>query len=79
MPTATLKKVTKELGLSQDDLVRYHKHNDTAIIEVDLKKAKTKTRSFKKDPIAKLGKTPVHSGVSDGSINHDKYLYRNNP
>ena len=75
MPTATLKKVTKELGLSLDDLVRYHKHKDTVIIEVDLKKTKTKNRNIKKDTISKLGKSPVHSGVSDGSVNHDKYLY----
>ena len=28
-----------------------------------------------KDPIFDIGKNPVKSGVKDGSINHDKYIY----
>jgi len=28
-----------------------------------------------KDPIFNLGKNPVKSGVTDGSVNHDKYIY----
>ena len=28
-----------------------------------------------KDPIFNLGKKPVKSGVTDGSVNHDKYIY----
>jgi len=28
-----------------------------------------------KDPIFNIGKNPVKSGVTDGSINHDKYIY----
>jgi len=28
-----------------------------------------------KDPIFDIGKHPVKSGVKDGSINHDKYIY----
>lgn len=28
-----------------------------------------------KDPIFDLGKNPVKSGITDGSINHDKYIY----
>jgi hypothetical protein len=27
------------------------------------------------DPILELGKHPVKTGVSDGSVNHDKYIY----
>lgn len=27
------------------------------------------------DPIFQLGKNPINSGITDGSINHDKYLY----
>ncbi|MBM4167268.1 MAG: hypothetical protein FJ218_10185, partial [Ignavibacteria bacterium] len=27
------------------------------------------------DLIFKLGKNPISSGMTDGSINHDKYLY----
>ena len=28
-----------------------------------------------KDPIFNIGKNPVKSGVTDGSVNHDKYIY----
>jgi virulence-associated protein VagC len=28
-----------------------------------------------KDSIFNLGKNPVKSGVTDGSVNHDKYIY----
>jgi hypothetical protein len=28
-----------------------------------------------KDPIFEIGKHPVKSGVSDGSVEHDKYIY----
>lgn len=28
-----------------------------------------------KDPIFNLGKNPVKSSVTDGSVNHDKYIY----
>jgi hypothetical protein len=28
------------------------------------------------DPILNLGKDPVECGLSDGSENHDRYLYR---
>ena len=28
-----------------------------------------------KDPIFDIGKHPVKSGIKDGSINHDKYIY----
>ena len=30
------------------------------------------------DPIYKLGKNPVSTGLGDASENHDKYLYRGN-
>ena len=29
----------------------------------------------KKDPIFDIGKNPVKSGVTDASVNHDKYIY----
>jgi hypothetical protein len=32
-----------------------------------------------RDPILDLAKDPVVCGVSDGSENHDHYLYRSNP
>jgi hypothetical protein len=28
-----------------------------------------------KDSIFNLGKNPVKSGITDGSVNHDKYIY----
>ena len=28
------------------------------------------------DPILALGEDPVHDGITDGSTNHDRYLYR---
>jgi hypothetical protein len=28
-----------------------------------------------KDPIFDIGRNPVKSGVKDGSVNHDKYIY----
>jgi hypothetical protein len=28
-----------------------------------------------KDPIFDIGKNPVKSGVTDASVNHDKYIY----
>ena len=28
-----------------------------------------------KDSIFNIGKNPVKSGITDGSINHDKYIY----
>ena len=27
------------------------------------------------DPIATLGQDPIESGVTDASVNHDRYLY----
>lgn len=27
------------------------------------------------DPIFKLGKNPVDTGISDGAVHHDQYLY----
>lgn len=75
MPTAPLKKVTEELGIAPDDMVRYYKKGNKAIIEVKIKQTKIHER---KDPIFELGKDPVSTGIADGSINHNKYIYRNN-
>lgn len=27
------------------------------------------------DPIMQMGRNPVRAGVTDGSVNHDKYIY----
>ena len=72
MPITTLKKVTEELSISLNEVVRYYKKGNKAIIEIDIK------TSDRKDPIFELGKDPVATGISDGSINHDKYIYGKN-
>jgi hypothetical protein len=37
MQTATLKEATRELGVSLDDVVRYHRLGSIALIQIDLK------------------------------------------
>lgn len=42
------------------------KKKDNAVIVIPIDES---------DPIFHLGKNPINSGISDGSFNHDKYLY----
>ncbi len=76
MPTATLKKVTEELGVSLDDIVHYDKHGNKALIEVDLKNhKKDKGKDADVDVFAKIMAMAENVGIKDWSINHDHYLY----
>ncbi len=49
--------------------------------EVDVEKTRDAVvvrSSLARDPILELGKNPVDCGISDGSGNHDRYLYEGN-
>jgi hypothetical protein len=74
----TFEKITKKLGISPNDIVRYHRHGKTAIIEIDIENPEKKNNNNKNDSIFNLGQNPVSTGLSDGSVNHDKYIYNKN-
>lgn len=47
--------------------------------EVDIRKESGRVVVFpvpKDDPIFRIGKNPLAGGVTDASVEHDKYIYR---
>ena len=72
MTTATLKKATKDLGLSPDDVVTYHKKGHKCIIEVDFNKRR---QVDKEDAFKSILSMSEDVGIKDWSANHDHYLY----
>ncbi|MBN2013027.1 hypothetical protein JW960_27100 [candidate division KSB1 bacterium] len=74
MKTATLKEITEEFGIRLTDLVDYEIYIERGILEIKLKKNSGVTAN---DPIYQLGKHPISTGIQDGSVNHDKFVYGN--
>ena len=77
MATATFKKATKELGLSPDDVVTYHKKGGKGIIEVDFNKLhrKKSNQNREKNAFESILSMAEDVGIKDWSYNHDHYLY----
>jgi hypothetical protein len=66
-------KVTKEGLLIPRELVEELKDRDE---EVEVRKDAGRVVILPtKDPILGLGRSPVRTGVRDGSENHDRHLY----
>lgn len=58
------------------DEVEVKREDDSITITPITKKEDNKeTLKNYDDPIWKLGSNPGHSGLRDGAINHDKYIY----
>lgn len=78
MQTFTLQEITRRLGISLNDLVRYRKQGDKGIIEIDLNAKKRNEGS--KEPIdlfANIYSMSEDVGIDDWALNHDHYLYGN--
>ena len=77
MTTATLKEITKKLGVAQDDLVNFYEEGDNGIIKVDLKKNRDKNKVEKEAPdvFDNILSISQDVGIKDWSLNHDHYLY----
>lgn len=77
MPTATLKEITKKIGIAPDDIVKYREKGDKGIIEFDLKiiRHKKQKRVDDQDVFENILVISENVGIKDWSLNHDHYLY----
>lgn len=76
MPTTTLKKAAKDLGVSLNATVRYKKQGMKAVIEIDLKLPHAKNgKKREQDVFDTIIAMSEDVGIKDWAINHDHYLY----
>ncbi|MBI2263554.1 MAG: ribbon-helix-helix protein, CopG family [Armatimonadetes bacterium] len=66
-----------EVHQKLERLARRTKHSKASIIREALEYyfASHEAASWEGDPLASLGEIPWKSGISDGSVRHDHYLY----
>lgn len=76
MPTTTLKKAAKELGVSMNATVSYSKRGEKAVIEIDLKLPHAQNgKKRKNDVFDTILAMSEDVGIKDWAVNHDHYLY----
>jgi len=76
MQSATLKKVTEDLGISLEDSVFYHILGNKAFIEIDLKlPASGAADNSEPDVFDKILAMSEDIRIKDWALNHNHYLY----
>ena len=75
MATATLKKATKELGLSPDDMVHYYKKGNKRIIEAEFEPENKQKKNDDVNAFETILNMAENLGIEDLAENHDHYIY----
>ena len=76
MQTFTFQEITKRLGISPSDLVRYRRQGNKGIIEFELR-SKDPDEGAKEpsDLLGNIYSMSENMGIDDWALNHDHYLY----
>lgn len=77
MTVATLKEITKKIGIKPDDIVSYHEEKGKGIIEIDFKKLHHSKRKKNDDVnvFENILNMAENLGMEDLAENHDHYMY----